>query len=143
MFSNTLKLNTFAESIQEGPRVARSPPPPSKSSPLLDPQDPSKISQSRPQIAQETPSSRLDGQDRCKIALRGPPDRFPTPQDRPQKAQERPKSPQERPKTIPRGLKSESRALKSDSGEARISKIVVFPKVFQFQINGLTTSLVF
>ena len=34
---------------------------------------------------------------------------------------------QERPKTTPRGPKSDPRPPKIDPGEARISKIVVFP----------------
>ena len=53
-------------------------------------------------------------------------------------SQERTKSSQERLKTTPRGpkrdpraLKSDPRAPKSDSGEAKMSKIVVFPYVFQ------------
>ena len=54
-------------------------------------------------------------------------DRLKIPQERPKIAQERPKSPQERPKTTPRGPKSDPRPPKIDPGEARISKIIVFP----------------
>ena len=52
------------------------------------------------------------------------------PQDPVGTTQERSKSLQERPKTTSRGTKSDPRAPKSDPGEARISKIIVFPYVF-------------
>ena len=75
----------------------------------------------RPQVRAKT------GKIAARSPLEAPCYRFPTPQDRPKKAQE----PSRAAKTTPRGVKSDSRALKSDSGEARNSKIVVFPEVFQ------------
>ena len=83
---------------------------------LLAVQDRSGSSQETPGANQEPPRAT---QDRVKIPL-----------IRPKIAQERPKSPQERPKTTPRGPKSDPRAPKSDPGEARISKMMVFPYVF-------------
>ena len=82
-----------------------------------------------PRSPPETPSSRQDGQDRSKIALRGSPDRFPTPQDRPKKAQERPRSPQERP----RGLLEPSWGhLAAFRSHLVIKKVLFFYYVFQY-----------
>ena len=101
------------------------PPTPFRDHPSWAPKIAPRSPQEAPRSPPETPSSRQDGQDRSKIALRGPPDRFPTPQDRPKKAQERSKSDQER-------SWNHLGAILGHFGAILGSKMCVFPYVFQY-----------